>query len=84
LLKEGDNNTKFFHNYACQCKQANTIWEVKNHRGEMVSSFDEVVVVGKDFYSDLFRAPLGCPIEEILNVVSLFPNTVSEESNVSL
>jgi hypothetical protein len=56
-LKEGDGNTKFFHNYACQCKQANTIWEVKNSRGEMVSSFDEIVVAGKDFYSDLFRAP---------------------------
>jgi hypothetical protein len=29
-LKEGDDNTKKFHNYSKQCKMFNTIWELKD------------------------------------------------------
>jgi hypothetical protein len=50
----------------------------------MVPSFEDITTARKEYYSDLFKVPLGCPINEILKVVSLFPKLVSEEENESM
>ena len=40
-IKEGDNNTKFFHRHANHRKNVNTILEIKYIDWELVHSFKE-------------------------------------------
>jgi hypothetical protein len=75
-LKEGDNNTKFFHRYAQYRKAQNIINEIKGMDETFVSSHKEMVEAGFDFFSSLFKEKPGCPIEEILKVVDLFPTKI--------
>jgi hypothetical protein len=42
-IKEGDNNTKCFHQFADFCKNMNTIWEIRAVDGSMVCSFKDKV-----------------------------------------
>jgi len=51
-IKEGDNNTKFFHNFTNFMKNLNSIW----------SSFTEKVKAGENYFKNLFFDPTGCPI----------------------
>ena len=52
--------------------------------GEMVSSFNEKLEVGKSFFKTLFKEPEGCNIQEILKAINLFPILIDEEMNNSL
>ena len=49
-IKEGDNNTKFFHNFANNRRNLNTIPTIKNMNGVMVSSFKEKAEAGEEFF----------------------------------
>ena len=48
-IKQGDNNTKFFHNFANHRRNQNTIATIKDMNGEMVSSFKEKAEAGEIF-----------------------------------
>ena len=48
-IKEGDNNTKFFHNFANHRRNQNTISTIKDMNGVMVSSFKEKAEAGERF-----------------------------------
>ena len=49
-LKAGDENTKFFHNYAKGRKNANTIWKLKNEEGEEANTFEELSLLGRNHF----------------------------------
>jgi hypothetical protein len=83
-LEAGDNNTRFFHQYANYRKNINTIWDIKNVEGVKVNSFKEKAEAGAQFFESQFRQPEGCPIQEILSVVSKFPVVFTEEMNQSM
>ena len=38
----GDDNTPFFHKFANQIKNANSIWKIKDDRGNMVEEFESI------------------------------------------
>ena len=80
-IKEGDNNTKFFHNFANKIRNQNTISTIKDMNGEMVISFKEKAEAGEGFFKNLFKEPAGCNIQEILEVVNLFPRMIDEGMN---
>ena len=80
-IKEGDNNTKFFHNSVNLRSNQNTISTVRDMSGVMVSSFKEKKEVGEWFFKNLFKESEGCNIQEILKVINLFPRMISEEMN---
>jgi hypothetical protein len=42
-LRGGDDNTKFFNQFDNYRKNLNTIWEIKNEEGRIVSSFEETI-----------------------------------------
>lgn len=42
-----------------QRRISNSILEIKDANGCLVSSFQEIANVGKDYFSKLFREPLG-------------------------
>ena len=80
-IKEGDNNTNFFHNFANKRRNQNTISTIKDMTGDMVSSFKEKAEAGEGFFKNLFKEPTGCNIQEILEVINLFPRMIDEEMN---
>jgi mannosylglycoprotein endo-beta-mannosidase len=83
-VKGGDNNTKFFHNFSNHRKNINSSGSIKNQDGVLLTSFPQMVEVGVSCFHNLFLEPPSCTIQDILEVVSLFPSAVSEEMNESL
>eukprot|EP00253_Pinus_taeda_P002170 PITA_02170 len=78
-LKAGDENTKFFHNYAKGRKNANTIWKMRDPEGREVSSFEAISSLGKNHFQTLFTAPGGISLAEIIRTAQAFPRFVEEE-----
>ena len=50
----GDDNTLFFHKFANQRKNVNSIWKMKDDRGSMVEGFDAVAGAGVKHFETLF------------------------------
>lgn len=78
-LKGGDENTKFFHNYAKGRKSANTIWKMRGLDGREVSSFEAISSLGKNHFQALFTAPGGISLAEIIRTTQAFPRFVEED-----
>ena len=83
-IKEGDNNTKFFHSFPNNRRNLNTIPTIKNMNGVKVSSFKEKAEAGEEFFKNMFKEPTRCNIQEILEVINLFPRMIEEEMNIHL
>eukprot|EP00253_Pinus_taeda_P034819 PITA_34819 len=78
-LKAGDENTKFFHNYAKGRKAANTIWRLNDSEGRDVSSFETLSAMGKNHFKSLFSNPGGISLAEIIRTAQSFPWFVERE-----
>lgn len=54
-LKEGDQNSKFFHTKAYQRRRRNSIWSLKNERGEWVhgEGRDKLIL---DYFEKMFSS----------------------------
>eukprot|EP00253_Pinus_taeda_P015506 PITA_15506 len=78
-LKAGDENTKFFHNYAKGRKSVNTIWKLKDQNGREASSFEDLSRMGKAHFQNLFTAQGGITLAEIIRTTQCFPRFVEEE-----
>ena len=50
----------------------------------MISSFKEKAEVGEAFLKNMFKEPTWCNIQEILEVIHLFPKMIDEEMNILL
>ena len=84
FLASGDENTKFFHAYARGRKVQNTIWEMKDGAGEIVSSFEGLAKLGVEAFQSLFKAPTGSSLAEIIQLAQTFPLFAEEEENSNL
>ena len=80
----GDENTIFFHAYAKGRKALNTIWCLEDDRGRIREYFEELAETGVEHFQNLFKAPVGAHIEEIIQVAQVFPRFVGEKENNSL
>jgi len=80
-IREGDNNTKFFHNYARYRRITNSIWEINNMEGRKVTSSGYIAEACKSLFFNLLKQLARCPILEIINVIYLFPCSISTEMN---
>ena len=80
----GDENTNFFHAYAKGRKALNTIWCLEDDRGHRCESFEKLAETGVEHFHNLFKAPVGAHITEIMQVAQVFPQFVGEEENLSL
>jgi hypothetical protein len=77
-MKDGDRNTKFFHECASQRKRKNEISYLRNQHGDWVSDKSEMEGIVHNYFHNLFTSsnPVGIP-----NVVSLVDRVVSDEMN---
>lgn len=72
-LTEGDNNTKFYHKFANGRKAINTIWELKDNRGQTVSSQQNLARLATEHFRGIYKVTGVINILEIMRVAKLFP-----------
>jgi len=75
-LKVGDDNTKFFHNYAKGRRACNTIWKIPTNHGKYAQTFHQLAYFGNSHFQQLFKAPLGTSLAEIICIAGHFPQYV--------
>eukprot|EP00253_Pinus_taeda_P017589 PITA_17589 len=60
-LKEGDDNSKFFHKFANGRKVINTIWKLTNEQGAEVDTFPHLPSLATSHFKQVYQAPLLLP-----------------------
>lgn len=55
-LREGDQNTKFFHKFASGRRRQNQVLRLQNAAGEWKEDKDEVRQIIQGYFSDLFQS----------------------------
>eukprot|EP00253_Pinus_taeda_P019452 PITA_19452 len=83
-LQAGDDNTKFFQNYAKGRKNSNTIWEMEKANGDKARSFEELASLGNSYFKNLFKQPEEATIAEVIRATQFFPRFIEEEGNDSI
>ena len=68
-LKEGDQNSKFFHNRASHRYKRNRIEELKNEAGIICTDEGEISNILIDYYQHLFTSAPPSHVEEVLMAV---------------
>jgi hypothetical protein len=67
-LKSGDGNTKLFQAYEKGRKNVNIVWHLKDHDGNMESSFKGMPLLGKNYFKNLFKVDNQATAEEVFKV----------------
>ena len=75
-LKAGDENTRFFHNYAKGRKSANTIWSLKDEEGRVVNTFSDLSSLGLRHFQKIFSDPGEDTIAEAMRIAQCFPRFI--------
>eukprot|EP00253_Pinus_taeda_P004659 PITA_04659 len=84
IWKAGDENSKFFHNFAKGRKVSNTIWSLPQPDGGLADNFNKLSQLGTAHFRGLFKNPPGENLVEIIEVASHFPRFVNEEDSEEL
>eukprot|EP00253_Pinus_taeda_P024113 PITA_24113 len=83
-LKAGDENTRFFHNYAKGRKSSNTIWSLKDEEGRELKTFSEISGLGMRHFQKIFSDNGESTIAEIIKTAQCFPRFIEEGMNEDL
>jgi hypothetical protein len=59
---------------------ANTIWSLRNQRGEEITKYNELADLGINHFKTLYKAQEESSIAEIIKVAQLFPRFVEEDA----
>eukprot|EP00253_Pinus_taeda_P025511 PITA_25511 len=78
-LKAGDENARFFQNYAKGRKVSNTIWNLPLPDGGVVDTFNKLSHLGTSHFKNLFKNPPGSNLANIINVAGHFPRFVNDD-----
>lgn len=55
-LKEGDQNTRFFHNFASRQKKNNQLIKLKDKHGDWKEDREDIQNIVTEYFEDLFQA----------------------------
>eukprot|EP00253_Pinus_taeda_P017343 PITA_17343 len=83
-LKEGERNTKFFHQAMIKHRQGNRILSIKNKNGERVVEQNEIEQVLMDHHKEILTEPPVDRTRAIQEICSAIPRLVSEDQNKAL
>lgn len=78
-LQAGDDNIRFFHNYAKGRKVSNTIWNLPLPDGGVANTFNKLSHLGTSHFKNLFTNPPGSNLADIINVAGHFPRFVNDD-----
>lgn len=68
-LKNGDRNTKFFHEHASERRRMNRIRRLIKEDGSVVEGPGEIRELVTEFYNSIFQSHVGNRYEELLQQV---------------
>lgn len=80
-LREGDNNTSFFHRHATKRRKINKIEKLKNDEGEWCNNEEDIQNMVRGFYKTLYTSQGINRIEELLAAAK---PTITEDMNCFL
>ncbi|CAM8931867.1 unnamed protein product [Rhodiola kirilowii] len=80
-LKEGDNNTSFFHRKATSRRKLNTILQLRNRDGHMCYDQTDLESIGRLYFLNIFSSSRHISSEDIQNYVSSMPRKVNASHN---
>eukprot|EP00253_Pinus_taeda_P025238 PITA_25238 len=83
-LKAGDNNTRFFHNYAKGRKVTNTIWSMPIPEGGEADTFRNISHLGSTHFKNLYKNTRSSTIANIIHIVGHFPRFVNRDEAKTL
>jgi len=83
-LKEGEQNTKFFHRSALDYRGANKILFLNNEEGETFQSHQEVATLLTRHFNNIAQEPEVNRAEEIEELTQAIPKLITNEQNLAL
>eukprot|EP00253_Pinus_taeda_P025237 PITA_25237 len=83
-LREGERNTKFFHQAMVQHRQRNKIVSIKNEAGDRVIEQEGIEKVLVDYHKDILTEPQNDRAAAIEKICKEIPKLVTEEQNKAL
>lgn len=83
-LKEGEQNTKFFHRSALDHRSANRILELKNNAGEILKNHNDISALLSDHFSSIAQEPPTNREEAIKELTAAIPKSITSYQNWAL
>ena len=83
-LKEGERNTKLFHNSVIQNRSSYRIQRLKTRAGNRVDTRREIEAELTQHFSEILREDGGDRSRDIEQITRLIPRLVTEENNEML
>eukprot|EP00253_Pinus_taeda_P008746 PITA_08746 len=83
-LREGERNTKFFHQAMIKHRQGNRILSIKDKNGERVVEQNEIEQVLMDYHKDILTETQVDRTRAIQEICSAIPSLVTEDQNKAL
>eukprot|EP00253_Pinus_taeda_P007598 PITA_07598 len=83
-LKEGEKNTKFFHNTTIQRRMHNNITHIQNEQGIKVEKHEEIEAELLNYFKQVHKEPISDRSQAIQNITSKIPKLISDEHNQML
>lgn len=83
-LSQGDNNTKFFHNYANQRRITNSIWKIKDAGGELDSDKKYLEKDAVQHFKEVYSKDRAVSFEAQMKILQHIPRFFSEEEGVKV
>jgi hypothetical protein len=77
-IQSGDNNTKFFHNYANFRRNRKHIWEILAGSGHIITGKENIKAEAVNHFKDLYKAHDSPSSLEQVRVAALFSNMFTE------
>lgn len=82
-LREGDNNTKFFHAKSSAYKRKKKIWGIENSHGSQLKEKEEIESEFSSYFQEFFTTTSPTP-NQIKAVLKEMPAKVSPKMNAQL
>eukprot|EP00253_Pinus_taeda_P014726 PITA_14726 len=83
-LREGERNTKFFHQAMIKHRQSNRILSIQDRNGNRVLEQAEIEQVLIDHHKEILKEPQTDRMQAIQEICSAIPCLVSEDQNKAL
>ncbi|GLJ40989.1 hypothetical protein SUGI_0848590 [Cryptomeria japonica] len=83
-LKDGDRNTKFFHNSTKQRRWVNRISNINNCQGTIMSESVDVASEAVRFFDNILNNTDGSNLRGQLNIINNLPKLINDDHNKCL
>lgn len=77
-LAHGDKNSKNFHNFASARRNMNTIWEIQDAQGLLISGTDQLKLEVVNFFGNIYKDVGDCVLQDQIKVARLYPRFFNE------